>query len=48
MIDLLKEIIGITTNDYDIYIVVISIISIMWIVKTVINGIFNSILQIFK
>lgn len=48
MIQLLKDLIGITTNDYDIYIVVISIISIMWIVKTVINGIFNAILQIFK
>lgn len=47
MIDLIKQILGITVEDYDMYLVIIATVSILWIVKSVIHGVYNAILQLF-
>lgn len=47
MIELIKEILGITVSDYDIYLAVICAIGVIWIVKSVITGIYNAVLHIF-
>lgn len=49
MISYLKEIIGIASDvtDYDLYLVIISAIGCIWIVKTVITGIYSTVLHIF-
>lgn len=50
MIDYYKDILGIaTTNtDYDIYLVVITAVTLSWIVKSVITGIYQTVLHIFR
>lgn len=50
MISYLKEIIGIASDvtDYDLYLVIISAIGCIWIVKTVITGIYSTVLHIFR
>lgn len=50
MIDLLKDVIGIgdQISDYDVYLVIISAIGVLWICKSVITGIYQSVLHIFR
>lgn len=48
MLDYIKEIIGITTTDYDIYLTIICAICLLWIVKSVITGLYQSVLHIFR
>ena len=50
MIEYLKEIIGIASDvtDYDLYLVIISAIGCIWIVKTAITGIYSPVLHIFR
>ena len=50
MIDYIKTILGIASdvNEYDLYLVIICAISLMWIVKSVITGIYQSVLHIFR
>lgn len=50
MIDYFKEIIGIASDNtaYDIYLVVISAVTISWIIKSVITGIYQTVLHIFR
>ena len=47
MLELIKEILGVTVPDYDIYLVVICAVGVIWIVKSVITGIYNAVLHIF-
>lgn len=48
MIEMIKEILGISEiADYDMYIVIICTVGILWIVKAVINGIYETVLHIF-
>ena len=49
MIDLVKDVLGLelTVTDYDLYLVIICAIGILWIVKMVIMAIYNSVLHIF-
>lgn len=49
MIDYIKEILGLAPEftDYDIYLAIICAIGILWIVKMVISGIYNTVLHIF-
>lgn len=50
MIDYIKTILGIAAEmtEYDLYLVIICAVSIMWIVKSVITGIYQSVLHIFR
>ena len=48
MLDLLKDLIGVTTNDYDIYIIIIGCTGLLWAVKSVISGILTAITNIFR
>lgn len=50
MISYLKDIIGIAADvtDYDLYLVIISAVGCIWIVKTVITGIYSAVLHIFR
>lgn len=50
MIDTVKNILGIATDvtDYDLYLTIICAIALMWIVKSVITGIYQSVLHIFR
>lgn len=50
MIDYIKTILGIASDvtEYDLYLVIICAISLMWIVKSVITGIYQSVLHIFR
>ncbi len=50
MIDLLKDVIGISSEvkDFDMYLVIISAIAVCWIAKSVITGIYQSVLHIFR
>lgn len=47
MIEIIKEIIGITVTDYDVYLTVICAVGVIWIAKSVITGIYNAVLHIF-
>lgn len=48
MIDLLKDVLGIVGNsDYDLYLVVICSVALLWAVKMVISGILSTVLHIF-
>lgn len=47
MIEIIKEIIGITVTDYDVYLAVICAVGVIWIAKSVITGIYNAVLHIF-
>ena len=47
MIDIIKNILGITVADYDLYLTVICAVGVIWIVKSVITGIYNAVLHIF-
>lgn len=48
MIDIFKDILGIAgSTEYDIYLVVICAVTVSWIAKSVINGIYNAVLHIF-
>lgn len=47
MIDLVKSVLGVTVEDFDLYIVIISAVALLWTVKMVICGIYNAVLQIF-
>lgn len=48
MIDLFKDVLGVATSDYDVYLVVIVSVCLGWILKTVINGFFQTVLHIFR
>jgi len=50
MIEYYKEILGIAaeSTDYDIYLVVITAVTLSWIVKSVITGIYQTVLHIFR
>lgn len=48
MIEYFKNILGVSVNDYDIYLVVICAITLSWIVKSVISGIYNTVLNFFR
>lgn len=50
MIETVKNILGLATDvtDYDLYLTIICAISLMWIVKSVITGIYQSVLHIFR
>lgn len=50
MIEYYKEILGIAANvtEYDIYLVIITAVTVSWVVKMVISGVYNSVLHIFR
>lgn len=50
MIEYIKSVLGIASDvtEFDLYLVIICSISIMWIVKSVITGIYQSVLHIFR
>lgn len=48
MIDTVKDILGLTTGDYDMYIAIICAVGLIWGVKQVIMAIYNTILHIFQ
>lgn len=50
MIDYIKTVLGIASDvtEYDLYLVIICGISTMWIVKSVITGLYQSVLHIFR
>ncbi len=49
MIDYIKDILGLASDftDFDVYIAIICTVGLIWIAKSVINGIYNAILHIF-
>lgn len=47
MIDIVKNILGISVTDYDLYLSIICAVAVFWIVKSVISGIYNAVLHIF-
>ena len=48
MIDYVKDILGVTSADYDTYIVIICAVGVMWVVKSVIHGFYQTVLHIFQ
>lgn len=50
MIDYLKDILGIASDftDYDLYLAIICSTGLIWIVKTVISGIYTTIISFFR
>ena len=50
MIETIKTILGLASDftDYDLYLAIICAVSVMWIVKSVITGIYQSVLHIFR
>lgn len=50
MIDYIKNIIGILpeNTDFDLYLVIICAISLIWIAKSVITGLYQAVLHIFR
>lgn len=50
MIEYFKDILGIASEvtDYDLYLVIICALTISWVVKWVITGIYNTVLHIFR
>lgn len=47
MIEIVKEILGVTVSDYDLYLAIICAAGVIWIAKSVITGIYNAVLHIF-
>lgn len=49
MIDYYKDILGIAagTEDFDVYLVIICAITLSWVLKMVICGVYNAVLHIF-
>lgn len=50
MIDYIKDILGLASDftDYDLYLAIICSIALLWIVKTVITGLYSAVLHIFN
>lgn len=50
MIEYIKQILGLASDftDYDLYIAIICSVGLLWTVKTVITGLYSSVLHIFK
>lgn len=48
MIDQIKDILGLSVSDYDLYIAIICTTGLLWCVKSVITGVFNTVLHIFR